>query len=106
MKIEHLPLQQTLNAQAGYAADPSRPADAAQRANASEYAAGASSIDHAALSEQARLLSKARQALEETPDTRADKVATLRQQVQDGTYQVPLEKLASLLVQQLSKTEE
>ena len=92
MKIEQLPIQQTLKAQAGYAADPTR------RANSVEHA-----TDHAAVSEEARLLSRARQALEETPDTRDDKVTALRQQVQDGTYEVPLEKLASLLVKRLSE---
>ncbi|NUM46023.1 MAG: flagellar biosynthesis anti-sigma factor FlgM [Anaerolineales bacterium] len=94
MKIEHLPLQQTLKAQAGYATEPVRRTSSADRTSAT---------DHAALSEEARLLSHARQALEETPDVREEKVTALRQQVQDGTYQVPLEKLASLLVKRLSQ---
>lgn len=94
MKIEHLPLQQTLKAQAGYAAEPVRRAPSADRT---------STTDHAALSEEARLLSHARQALEETPDVREEKVTALRQQVQDGTYQVPMEKLASLLVKRLAQ---
>ncbi len=94
MKIEQLPIQQTLKAQAGYAADPTR------RANSVEHP---TATDHAALSEEARLLSKARQALEETPEIRDDKVTALRQQVQEGTYEVPVEKLASLLVKRLSQ---
>lgn len=94
MKIEHYPLQQTLKTQAGYAAEPTR------RANNSERA---SSTDHAALSEEARLLSKARQALDESSEVREEKVTAIRQQVQDGTYQVPLEKLANILVKKLSQ---
>ncbi|MCB9134638.1 MAG: flagellar biosynthesis anti-sigma factor FlgM [Anaerolineales bacterium] len=93
MKIEHLPLQQTLKAQAGYATDMRR-TSSTDRTTAT---------DHAALSEEARLLSRARQVLEETSDVREEKVTALRQQVQDGTYQVPLEKLANLLVKRLSQ---
>jgi flagellar biosynthesis anti-sigma factor FlgM len=57
--------------------------------------------DQANFSERARLLSKARASLEETPDVRAEKVSTLQEQVESGAYQVPFEALARKLQAQL-----
>ena len=47
------------------------------------------------------MLAMARTRLEDVPDVRNDKVADLHDQVENGTYKVPLEKLASLLVSRL-----
>jgi len=53
--------------------------------------------DAASLSAEARELLRARRAAQESPDARADLVAALRQQVQDGTYQVDEQALARRL---------
>jgi flagellar biosynthesis anti-sigma factor FlgM len=57
--------------------------------------------DKAELSKQALLLSKARIALDEVPETENDRVQSLRQKIQDGNYTVPIEQLASILVSRL-----
>ncbi len=57
--------------------------------------------DQAALSARGRALSKARAALDEVPDVRADKVQALREQIQTGAYQVPHQKLAGRLLARL-----
>jgi len=57
--------------------------------------------DRAALSERSRLMAKMRGVLAETPDARSEKVAALRQQVETGDYQVPVEALVEKLVSRL-----
>lgn len=58
--------------------------------------------DSAALSENARVLAKARAALEElSPQERAERVEALRQQVSSGTYSVPIEALAEKFVSRI-----
>ena len=57
-----------------------------------------SSKDRAELSEQARLLSKARLAAHEAPDVRADRVQELKQRVTDGSYDIPYSDLARQLL--------
>ncbi len=59
------------------------------------------SRDKAELSEQARLLSKARTAINDTSDVRTELVASLQQQINQGSYQVPVEALARKLVERL-----
>lgn len=54
--------------------------------------------DEATLSEEARLLQRVRQAVSELPDVREDKVAALRQQVLEGTYQINEEALINALL--------
>lgn len=67
----------------------------------------AGSVDHlngkdkATLSEKAILLSKARKALEEVPEVRQDKVDTLRESIETGNYQVPLEEVVKRAVAQV-----
>jgi negative regulator of flagellin synthesis FlgM len=51
------------------------------------------------ISERARELARAFQAVDEAPDVRADKVTELQKQIEDGTYQVPAEALARKLLQ-------
>jgi flagellar biosynthesis anti-sigma factor FlgM len=57
--------------------------------------------DQASLSERAKMLAKARIKLEEQPQTRADKVTALREQIQNGLYQIPVEQLASIFLKGL-----
>ena len=53
--------------------------------------------DAASLSAEAQEILRARRAAQEAPDVRADRVAALRQQIQDGTYQVDAQSLARRL---------
>jgi flagellar biosynthesis anti-sigma factor FlgM len=62
-----------------------------------EEAAKKAKTDSAQLSEQAKLLSKAHQAFNATPDVRVDKVNAIKVQVDSGNYQVPLNELARRL---------
>lgn len=55
--------------------------------------------DEAAVSDIARLLAKTHQALQETPDVRTEFVENIRQKIQDGTYEVPIEELAKKLLE-------
>lgn len=57
--------------------------------------------DEASLSARAKLLAKARANLEEVPEVRADRVDKFREQILDGTYEVPYEQLADLLIEYL-----
>jgi len=57
--------------------------------------------DKVELSDAAKLLSKATSALNVSSMVETDKVERVTQQVQDGTYQVPVSKLASVLLERL-----
>jgi len=59
------------------------------------------SNDQAALSEKARVLNKARTAMDSIPEVRTEKVSALRNQVNSGSYHVPLEDLARRLLVRL-----
>jgi negative regulator of flagellin synthesis FlgM len=50
--------------------------------------------DHATLSDQAQLLSKALKTMEGTPEVRMEKVEALRNQILDGQYQINYDALA------------
>ncbi|HVP21236.1 MAG TPA: flagellar biosynthesis anti-sigma factor FlgM [Anaerolineaceae bacterium] len=62
-----------------------------------EEPAGEMKTDKAELSEQARLLSKAHQVFNDTPDVREDKVNAIKVQVESGNYHIPLNELARRL---------
>ena len=53
--------------------------------------------DQTSLSAEAQELLQARRAVQDSPDVRADRVAALRQQIQDGTYKVDEYALAQRL---------
>ncbi len=55
------------------------------------------STDRADLSERARLMGKARVALQNTPDVNQEKVDDIKQRVDNGTYEIPAEELARRL---------
>lgn len=73
-----------------------RAAEAARRAAQTTSARPAA--DEATLSERARLLQKARAALEQAPETRQDKVDALRNAITEGTYQIDVRALADRLM--------
>lgn len=54
--------------------------------------------DEASLSKEARLLQRVRRAIDEMPDVREDKIAALRQQIQEGAYQIDVEALIDALI--------
>ncbi len=54
--------------------------------------------DEAVLSQQAQELQRIRQAIQEAPDVRQDRVEAIRKQVVDGTYQVREDELLDALL--------
>ncbi len=56
--------------------------------------------DTVVISDAAKRIQEARAQLDEIPDVREDKVAELRKQIQDGTYQVDAEKTAEKLLKE------
>ena len=57
--------------------------------------------DSVSISKTARDMQIANKALSETPDTRKDLVATLKEQVDNGTYNVTPESFASKLLENI-----
>jgi len=66
-------------------------------------AASLTGKDQASLSESAKILAKAYQELNDTPETRAELVAAIREQIEAGEYSVPYDKLAEILTKRLYK---
>ena len=66
-----------------------------------EVSAASGNKDRAELSENARLLAKARASLEELSEVERERVERLREQIESGTYTVPVEDLAKRLVSRL-----
>ena len=58
-------------------------------------------VDAAGLSLEARLREQALQVIAQTPEMRADRVAALKDAVQQGAYQVDAAKTANSLIAQL-----
>lgn len=85
-------------------ASQSEGAAALERARTSGSAAGIGPAgkDQAALSDRARLLSKARAALAQTPEVRADRVNALRAQMQSGQYEVRYKQLAGRMLRSVT----
>lgn len=51
--------------------------------------------------DQARLMQKAREVIDQTPEVRLEKVLALREAIRKGTYKVDARKLANLLLVQM-----
>lgn len=81
-----------LNTEGAYSAERS------SRSNESSNLNGLSGRDKATLSDSARLLAKARLALDEISPERAEEIQQLREQVQSGNYQVPHEEIVKQLL--------
>lgn len=58
--------------------------------------------DEASLSESARILAKAYQALGDTAEVRQDVVEAFRNQIQSGEYEIPYNQLASVMAKKFS----
>ena len=76
-------------------------AQGVDRKEARESSAISGNKDRAELSENARLLAKARASLEELSEVERERVERLREQIDSGTYTVPVEDLAKRLVSRL-----
>lgn len=100
MDIERISQRQTDPAEiAGQAA-----ARRAERANNQAQAKAdpqstRSSSDSLEISDRSRELARARQAVDAAPDVRADRVAEIKQRIEDGTYSVSPELLARKLLE-------
>jgi negative regulator of flagellin synthesis FlgM len=70
----------------------------AQQADKPKDRHPARSADSVTLSDSARSLAAAREAVQKAPDVREQKVAEIKQQVDSGTYQVPAHVLARKMV--------
>lgn len=68
---------------------------------AGKKAAPAPAADQVVLSEQARALAAARQAVAAAPDVREEKVADIEQRLADGTYSVSPSVLARKILDQV-----
>ena len=83
----------------------STPADQLQPAEKKAHSVEQQSLekehDKVELSTKAKLLSKATSVLDDSAEIKSDKVEQVTQQVQNGTYQVPVSKLASVLLERL-----
>jgi negative regulator of flagellin synthesis FlgM len=55
--------------------------------------------DSVEISSRSRELARARQAVDAAPDVRADKVAAIKKRIEDGTYSVSPQALASKLLE-------
>ncbi len=64
---------------------------------------GTGGSDRADLSDRARLLAKARTALQNTPDVNHEKVADVKERLENGTYSVPPDELARRLLHRLNQ---
>lgn len=56
--------------------------------------------DTVVISDAARRVQEARKQLDEIPDVREDKVAQLRSQIQNGTYEMDAEKIAGKMIKE------
>jgi flagellar biosynthesis anti-sigma factor FlgM len=97
MKVEQTQTNRLSNSQAEHA----NAVERATRAYEQERMDALGGKDRASFSERAKELAKARSLLEDAPDVRADKVNGLRQQVESGAYQVPVDELVKRLMERL-----
>jgi flagellar biosynthesis anti-sigma factor FlgM len=74
--------------------DVARTGNAQHAVKAHHQAKHSKSADSVTLSDGAKSLAAARDAVKNAPDVRNDKVSAIKQQVSDGTYQVPAKVLA------------
>lgn len=83
----------------------SKPAESAKRIGKKDSLKDVRSVragqDKVEMSEEARLLAKARAALSNVDDTNTEKLATLRGQIESGDYTVQVNELARKLTAKL-----
>ncbi len=91
MKISNDGTQAPLNI---YRQQSEQVAPANEQAGSKAHKVAAAQGDKVQLSDDAKMMAQARGVANETPDVRAEKVAALRDQVQNGTYQIDNKKVA------------
>ena len=79
-------------------AEAARAASAAPKDGEAPAPTGPRSPDSVSLSHNARSVAAARDAVQNAPDVREQKVAEIKQRVEDGTYSVPAHVLARKLL--------
>jgi negative regulator of flagellin synthesis FlgM len=75
---------------------------AAARPRHGQHRSQAPQADSVNFSDSAKSLASARQAVQDAPDVREQKVTDIKQRVQDGTYAVPSRVLARKMLDQQS----
>ena len=98
MSIERISAQNVSRAYVQQSADAATATGAHQAGKAGKHAHQAPKADSVTLSDSARSLAAARQAVQDSPDMREEKVAAIKQQVDTGTYSVPTSVLARKMV--------
>ncbi|MHC1751918.1 flagellar biosynthesis anti-sigma factor FlgM [Humidesulfovibrio sp.] len=84
-----------------YSAQKSQESQRVQQDQTAKGAAGAQQLgDKVALSPEAKLLATAMSTANAAPDSRADKVRDLKEQVQAGTYKPDIRKAAANLIRE------
>ena len=61
---------------------------------------GAAKTDTVVISDAAKRIQEIRNQLDEIPDVREDKVAQLRNQIENGTYKINADKIAEKIIQE------
>jgi len=97
MKIEN----SNINGTSFNKAEAAHQVEKQQQSVATDNSSSVSKKDKAELSDQARLLSKARVALDNSSDVNQAKVDDLKAKIQKGEYNVPYDKLAENLLGKL-----
>ncbi len=75
--------------------------DTIQKAKAKPEVPKALAADQVVLSADVSAVDAARKVIAEVPDVRADKVEAIRQEIQDGRYNVPADKIAEKVLAEL-----
>lgn len=68
------------------------------KSTASSSVNGTQSFDQLLLSADTNAIDAARKSIAQSPEVREDKVEAFRQQIQNGTYNVPAEKIADRML--------
>jgi len=95
MKISDIHSKNNLLENVGQA-NSSQTSEKSQKAGTSETRMGAG--DRVEFSAQSREMQKIRDILEATPEVRAEKVAALKKQIEEGTYEVKSDALADKML--------
>ena len=98
MKIEHDGLKRLYQIETGGSRHVDNPSSGEDRSG-NPNALG--SKDQAILSEDALMLAKAFKAMSDVPETRADLVKGLREQIENGKYQVAYDEIVKQLMLKL-----
>ena len=98
MKIDNDGLKRLYQIETGGSRHVDKPASADDRSGTANHLGGK---DQAILSEDAVMLAKAFAAMSEVPETRADLVEGLREQIENGSYQIAFDEIVKQLLLKL-----